>query len=91
VYTIHATQKLRDRVRAPVADPIAEPSTELGIDPRFVAAEVEATAAARWTKTASRSIVGMMNEFGFLAEVDRPSPTASGRRSWPRRFRNADR
>lgn len=42
----------------------------LGTDPRFVAAEVAATVDARWAKTANRSVVGIMNEFTFLAEVD---------------------
>ncbi len=122
MYTIHATQKLRDRVKVPLVDPVEEPSTALanwyatglfwkpqialfvneatllpvlvplapatsladrfpeqleavlsalGTDPRFVAAEVAATTGARWAKTANRSMVGMMNEFGFLAEADR--------------------
>jgi hypothetical protein len=43
----------------------------LGTDPRFVAAEVAATVDARWAKTASRSIVGIMNEFSVLAEFNR--------------------
>lgn len=122
MYTIHATQKLRDRVKPRLADPIAAPSTALGnwyatalfwkpqvalfvneasllpmlmplspaksladrfpehlehvlnalgADPRFVAAEIEATSDARWAKTANRRIVGMMNEFWLLAEADR--------------------
>lgn len=122
VFTIHATKKLRDRVKVPLADPVEEPSTALGnwyatavfwkpqvalfvneatllpvlmplapaksladrfpehleavlnalgTDPRFVAAETETTTGARWAKTANRSIVGMMNEFTFLAEADR--------------------
>lgn len=121
MFTIHATKKLRDRVRAPLAEPIETPSTALGnwyatalfwkpqmalfvneatllpvlvplapaksvaerfpahleavlnalgTDPRFVAAEVAATVDARWAKTANRSLVGIMNEFTFLAEVD---------------------
>jgi hypothetical protein len=43
----------------------------LGTDPRFVAAEVAATVDARWAKTANRSVVGIMNEFTFMAEADR--------------------
>ena len=43
----------------------------LGIDPRFVASEVAVTGDARWAKTANRSVVGIMNEFSFLAEMDR--------------------
>lgn len=30
MFTIHATQKLRERVKAPLADPVEEPSTSLG-------------------------------------------------------------
>jgi hypothetical protein len=30
VYTIHATKKLRDRVKAPLAEPVEQPSTVLG-------------------------------------------------------------
>ena len=43
----------------------------LGADPRFVAAEIAETTDSQWAKTANRSVVGMMNEFSFLAEVDR--------------------
>lgn len=122
MYTIHATQKLRDRVKPSLADPVTEPTTALGnwyatalfwkphvalfvneatllpvliplapaksvadrfpghleavlnalgTDPRFVGAEIVATTDARWAKTSNRSIVGMMNEFTFLAEADR--------------------
>lgn len=122
MYTIHATKKLRDRVKAPLHEPTGAPSTALGdwyatalfwqpqvalfvneetllpvlvllapaktiadrfpeqleavlnalgTDPRFVAAEVAATTGARWAKTASRSVVGIMNEFTYLAEADR--------------------
>lgn len=121
VYTIHATKKLRDRVMAPLHEPVETPSTALGnwystalfwkpqvalfvneatlmpvlvplapakslaerfpehldavlialgTDPRFVAAELAATVDARWAKTASRSLVGIMNEFSYLAEAD---------------------
>ncbi len=41
----------------------------LGIDPRFVAAEVAATVAARWAKTANRSVVGIMNELTLLPDA----------------------
>lgn len=122
MYAIHATKKLRDRVKAPLGEPVGAPSTALGnwyatalfwqpqvalfvnegtllpvlvplapaktvadrfpehleavlyalgTDPRFVAAEVAATTDARWAKTASRSVVGIMNEFSYLAEADR--------------------
>lgn len=122
MYTIHATQKLRDCVKAPLTGPVEAPSTALGnwyatalfwkpqvalfvneatlvpvlvplapaktvadrfpehleavlnalgTDPRLVAAEVAATTDARWAKTANRSVVGVTNEFTYLAEVDR--------------------
>lgn len=122
VYTIHATRKLRDRVKTPLTELVEAPSTALGnwyatalfwrpqvalfvneatlvpvlvplapsktmaerfpehleavlnalgTDPRFVDAEVAATTDARWAKTANRSVIGIMNEFSYLAEVDR--------------------
>lgn len=122
MFTIHATQKLRDRVKALPTESVGAPSTALGnwyatvvfwkpqvalfvneatllpvlvrlapardvaerlpaqlaavlgalgTDPRFVAAEVAAMVDARWAKTANRSVVGMMNEFGVLADADR--------------------
>lgn len=122
MFTIHATQKLRDRVKAPLTEPVEVPSTALGnwyatalfwqpqvalfvnegtllpvfvplapaktvadrfpehleavlnalgSDPRFVAAELAATTGARWAKTANLSVVGIMNEFTYLAEADR--------------------
>lgn len=131
MFTIHATQKLRDRVKAPLAEPVEVPSTALGnwyatplfwkpqvalfaneatlvpvlvplapaktlverfpdhlesvlhalgIDPRFVAAEVAATVDARWAKTANRSVVGITNEFSFLSEVDRAPRAQRGSR-----------
>lgn len=122
MFTIHATKKLRDRVKAPLTEPVQEASTSLGnwyatalfwqpqvallvneatllpvlvplapattvadrfpehlaavlnalgTDSRFVAAEVAATTGARWAKTANRSVVGIMNEFTYLAEASR--------------------
>jgi hypothetical protein len=124
LYTIHATKKLRDRVKASLTEPVEPPTTALGnwyatalfwkpqvalfvneatllpvlvplapaitvadrfpahlqavlnalgTDPRFVAAEAVATVDAHWAKTANRSVGGIMNEFSFLAEVDRHS------------------
>jgi hypothetical protein len=43
----------------------------LGTPPVFVEREVEAMSVASFAKTASRSVVGSMNEFAFLAEVSR--------------------
>jgi hypothetical protein len=42
----------------------------LGTDPRFVAAEVAAMVEPRWARTANRSVVGVMNEFTSVAELD---------------------
>lgn len=39
-----------------------------GIDQEFIEREVAAMAEVSFAKTASRSVVGMMNEFSFLAE-----------------------
>lgn len=38
------------------------------IDPAFIAHEIVAMAEVRFAKTANRSVVGIMNEFSFLAE-----------------------
>ncbi len=43
----------------------------LGIDPRFVASELEAMSAATVAKTADRRVLGVMNELAFQAEVRR--------------------
>ncbi len=40
----------------------------LGIDAQFIAREVEAMSLSSLAKTANRSIVGVMNEFAFLAD-----------------------
>jgi hypothetical protein len=122
VFTIHGTQKLRDRVKPDLEAEPATPDTamgdwyatalfwkpqvalfvnektflpvlvdlapakslsarlpaqleavlnRMGVDPRFVAAEIGAMTEAHWAKTANRSVVGVMNEFSFFAKVDR--------------------
>jgi hypothetical protein len=43
----------------------------LGLDPRFVEAEVAQMSEHRVATTASRSVVGSMNDFAFLAEAHR--------------------
>ncbi|MEA2024533.1 MAG: hypothetical protein U9N79_09625 [Actinomycetota bacterium] len=43
----------------------------LGVSPAFIEAEVAAMADARYAKTANRSVIGIMNEFKYLAEVYR--------------------
>jgi hypothetical protein len=45
--------------------------TALGLDPRFVEREVAAMSEHRLAKTASRSVVGSMNDYAFLAAADR--------------------
>lgn len=40
-----------------------------GLEPGFIQHEFEEMSDHRLTKTANRSIVGMLNEFSFLAEV----------------------
>ncbi|MCL1601057.1 MAG: hypothetical protein M3112_05930 [Actinomycetia bacterium] len=43
----------------------------LGVAPAFIEVETDAMADARYAKTASRSVIGIMNEFKYLAEVYR--------------------
>ncbi len=47
---------------------MAEVFAVLGIDPRFVASETSAMQSAVLAKTASRQVLGVMNEFVFMAE-----------------------
>lgn len=47
---------------------LAEVLQALGIDTDFIADEVEAMVQSSLAKTANRSVVGIMNEFSFLAE-----------------------
>lgn len=42
-----------------------------GLDPRFVDEEISAMGEGHFVKTASRSVVGVMNEFAFLGRVHR--------------------
>ncbi len=42
-----------------------------GIDPRFVDHEISSMGEGRYAKTASRSMLGVMNEFTFLGNVRR--------------------
>jgi hypothetical protein len=48
----------------------------LGIYPRFVAAEQESMCDVTLAKTASRQVLGVMNEFTFMAE----NSTSAGHR-----------
>ena len=43
----------------------------LGVPSAFIEAEIWAMADARYAKTANRSVIGIMNEFKYLAEVYR--------------------
>jgi hypothetical protein len=43
----------------------------LGVVPAFIEVEICAMADARYAKTANRSVVGIMNEFKYLAEAYR--------------------
>ncbi len=43
----------------------------LGLDPRFIDVEVRAMSEHRFAKTASRSVVGSMNDFAYLASAYR--------------------
>ena len=47
---------------------MVEVFAKLGIDPRFVASEKSAMQSAVLAKTASRQVLGVMNEFVFMAE-----------------------
>jgi hypothetical protein len=49
-----------------------------GIDPRFVEEEIEAMGVGAYAKTASRSVLGVMNEFAYLADVDRHAGGGGG-------------
>ena len=122
MFSVHATRKLLDRVKQPVAPPVSEPATALGnwyatalfwkpqvallvnertlfpllmplapavtllerfpgslrqalaalgVASRFIESEIGAMTDGRYAKTADRSVVGSMNEFGYLAKVYR--------------------
>lgn len=47
---------------------MSEVFAALGIDPRFVAAEMAEMQSAALAKTASRQVLGVMNEFVYMAE-----------------------
>ncbi len=42
-----------------------------GVDPRFVDAEITSMGEGHYAKTASRSILGVMNEFAYLGDAHR--------------------
>ena len=55
-------------VLARFPDAMVEVIHALGIDPRFVALELEEMRSVTLAKTASRQVLGVMNEFTFMAE-----------------------
>lgn len=122
MFSIHATKKLLDRVKRPVAPTVSEPTTVLGnwyatalfwkpqavllvnertlfpilmplapaatlmerfpgalqqilearrVDADFVESEIAAMAEGRYAKTESRSVLGTMNDFSFMAKIQR--------------------
>ena len=52
--------------RFPMA--MAEVLGAIGVDPRFVEAEISGMGSVVLAKTASRTVLGVMNEFAFMAE-----------------------
>ncbi len=54
-----------------VPDQVGRVLVGLGMPIEFVFQEVAAMSEATYAKTANRSTVGMLNEFGFLADVHR--------------------
>jgi len=73
---------VNDRTLLPIPIPMAPSATivqrfvagmpetfgDYGLDPRFVEAEVEQMTTHRLAKTASRSVLGVMNEFKLMAD-----------------------
>jgi hypothetical protein len=54
---------LSDRFPAALGETLAT----VGVDYRFIEAELAEMVEGRWAKTANRSVIGVMNEFSFLA------------------------
>ena len=52
---------------ARLPDALADVLTTVGVNPAFIAAETALMATVNYAKTANRSVVGIMNEFTFLA------------------------
>jgi len=52
-------------------DQVAAVFAALGLDPRFVEAELAAMSEHRVARTTSRSVLGSMNDFGFIASAHR--------------------
>ncbi len=47
---------------------LAETLARAGVERRFINAEVAEVEDGRWAKTSNRSVLGVMNEFSFLAD-----------------------
>lgn len=52
-------------------DAVGRTLATVGVDYRFIDAELAEMVEGRWAKTANRSVVGVMNEFSFLATESR--------------------
>ncbi len=50
---------------------LGETLATVGVEPRFVEAELAEMAEGRWATTANRSVIGVMNEFSLLATETR--------------------
>jgi hypothetical protein len=76
---------VNERTLLPVLMPLAPAATLLerfpdslqrvlearGVAPAFIEVEIDAMAEGRYAKTANRSVIGIMNEFKYLAEAYR--------------------
>lgn len=54
-------------------DAFGETVATVGADPVFIAAELAEMGEGQWARTANRSVIGVMNEFSFLANQWRQS------------------
>lgn len=52
-------------------DALGETLARAGVERRFIAAELALMDEGQWAKTANRSVIGVMNEFSFLANESR--------------------
>jgi hypothetical protein len=52
-------------------DALGQTLATIGVERRFIEAELAEMVEGRWAKTANRSVIGIMNEFSFLATESR--------------------
>jgi len=52
-------------------DAFGQTLATIGVERRFIDAELAEMVEGRWAKTANRSVIGIMNEFSFLATESR--------------------